>query len=103
MTRPGRAFYDHAVRVLHVYDDRALLRHAGHGRWLNVAQLLNPIFFERDVRHLDMKRQRGRRLRDRALRAARELKAADPGFVAALTRADMEEWKRGRYDWMRPW
>ena len=43
---------------------------------LNVRQLLNPIFYAPVDRHPDAKRQRKARLRARALRQARELKAA---------------------------
>ena len=43
---------------------------------LNMRQLLNPIFYSRDVRHPDRKRQRTTRLRDVAIHAARELKRA---------------------------
>lgn len=117
MTRPGRAFYDRAAKVLHVYDDRALLCHAGHGSRINMAQLLNPIFFERDVRHPNMKRQRGRRLRDRALQQARELKTrfqeeVPPNLVLKGGRlvylAGIERWVEeseyvGRYDWRHIW
>ena len=41
---------------------------------LNIRQLLNPIFFSRDVKHPDRKRQRRTRLRNKAIQAARELK-----------------------------
>ena len=41
---------------------------------LNIRQLLNPIFFDRSVKHPDQKRQRNRRLRAKELRQARELK-----------------------------
>jgi hypothetical protein len=43
-----------------------------HG--LNVRQLLNPIFFERPCRHVDMKRQRSRHQRSKDLAQARRLK-----------------------------
>jgi hypothetical protein len=42
---------------------------------LNVRQLLNPIFFTRDVRHPDRKRQRITRQRDLMLWGARKVKA----------------------------
>jgi hypothetical protein len=41
---------------------------------LNMRQLLNPIFFSREVKHPDSKRQRTTRLRDVSIQAARELK-----------------------------
>ena len=44
---------------------------------LNMRQLLNPLFYERTVKHPDQKRQRNRRLRAKELRQARELKGRD--------------------------
>ena len=41
---------------------------------LNMRQLLNPIFFSRDVKHPDRKRQRCTKLRNLSIQAARELK-----------------------------
>jgi len=41
---------------------------------LNMRQLLNPIFFSRDVKHPDRKRQRCTKLRNLSKQAARELK-----------------------------
>ncbi len=41
---------------------------------LNVRQLLNPIFFERRVKHPDRKRQRRTRQRDLMLWGARKVK-----------------------------
>jgi hypothetical protein len=41
---------------------------------LNMRELLNPIFFERSVRHPDSKRQRCSRLRTLARSGARKLK-----------------------------
>jgi hypothetical protein len=41
---------------------------------LNMKQLLNPIFFERTIKHPDSKRQRNRRLRAKELRQARAAK-----------------------------
>ena len=46
---------------------------------LNVRQLFNPLFFERTVRHPDMKRQRSRRLRSLTLDGCRALKTAHQG------------------------
>jgi hypothetical protein len=66
------ATYDAKQRVAHVYDVSAR-----RGGTLNAAQLLNPLFFSRDVRHPDMKRQRGRRQRAKDLRAARVLKVTE--------------------------
>ena len=43
---------------------------------LNMRQLLNPIFFTRDVRHPDRKRQRCTRDRDLFLWGARKMKRA---------------------------
>ena len=49
-------------------------------RWnggnLNMRQLLNPLFYTRDVRHTDAKRQRKARQQAKDLRAARRLKTA---------------------------
>jgi hypothetical protein len=45
-------------------------------RGLNIAQLLNPIFYQPITRHPDSKRQRRARVEARALRAGRLLKAA---------------------------
>jgi hypothetical protein len=44
---------------------------------LNVRELLNPLFYTPTTHHPDRKRQRGARLRARALKQARELKARD--------------------------
>ncbi len=41
---------------------------------LNITQLLNPIFFSRDVKHPDRKRQRTTRARDLFLWGARQIK-----------------------------
>ena len=41
---------------------------------LNMRQLLNPLFFSRDIRHPDSTRQRGARQRAKDLAAARQLK-----------------------------
>lgn len=46
-----------------------------YGGNLNVRQLLNPIFFERSVRHPDRKRQRCTKRRDLYLWGARQLRA----------------------------
>jgi len=43
---------------------------------LNLRQLLNPLFFERRVKHPDRKRQRITRQRDVSIFAARKLKRA---------------------------
>jgi len=43
---------------------------------LNMRQLLNPIFFSRDVKHPDRKRQRCTKLRNLSMWRARELKRA---------------------------
>ena len=43
---------------------------------LNMRQLLNPIFFSRDVKHPDRKRQRTTKLRNLSMWRARELKRA---------------------------
>jgi hypothetical protein len=42
---------------------------------LNMRQLLNPIFFSRDVKHPDRKRQRCTRERDLMLWGARKVKS----------------------------
>jgi hypothetical protein len=55
-----------------IYDRLSRLTHSEP---LNIRQLLNPIFFEHERRHPDMKRQRSRRQRSKDLKAARELKA----------------------------
>jgi len=64
---------------------------------LNLRQLLNPLFFSRDINHLDSTRQRKARQRARDLKAARALKAAavplrkvDPTIY--LRRFDGEGW-----------
>ena len=41
---------------------------------LNMRQLLNPLFFSRDIRHPDSTRQRGARQRAKDLAVARRLK-----------------------------
>lgn len=41
---------------------------------LNMRQLLNPIFYTRQLRHPDMTRQRGRRQRSKDLKVVRRLK-----------------------------
>jgi len=56
----------------------------GTGPALNIRQLLNPIFFERACRHVDMKRQRLRRLRSKALAQARWLKYESSTWVPDL-------------------
>jgi hypothetical protein len=43
---------------------------------LNMRQLLNPIFFSRDVKHPDRKRQRCTRERDLMLWGARKVKGS---------------------------
>jgi hypothetical protein len=56
--------------VIRVFEPRRL--HLGGN--LNMRQLLNPLFFQRDVRHPDGKRQRSSRQRAKDLAAARQLK-----------------------------
>jgi hypothetical protein len=52
---------------------------------LNMRQLLNPLFFERACRHVDMKRQRSRRVRSRAVAQARRLKYMSSTWVPDLS------------------
>ena len=54
------------------------------GTGLNVRELLNPLFYSVDTRHPDMKRQRSRRQRSRALDAARRLKTQCSTWVPEL-------------------
>jgi hypothetical protein len=58
------------MKVVVVRDFRRPFR----GGNLNMRQLLNPLFFSREVKHPDRKRQRTTRLRDVAIQAARKLK-----------------------------
>jgi hypothetical protein len=58
-----------AVVCVHLHNKRRSLR--GN---LNMRQLLNPIFFERDTRHPDATRQRGARRRSKDRAVARRLK-----------------------------
>ena len=59
---------------------------------LNMRQLLNPIFYSRDVRHPDSKRQRCSRQRTLERSRARKLKRtliAPPEFY----RYDIQDWR----------
>ena len=60
------------MKIVIIHDSQSCLNPFKYG--LNIRQLLNPIFFSRDVKHPDRKRQRCTKLRDRAIQAARELK-----------------------------
>jgi hypothetical protein len=62
------------VKIIKLFVGRAGHVYPGVGPALDIRQLLNPIFFERVCRHVDMKRQRSRRLRSKALVQARRLK-----------------------------
>ena len=66
---------------------------AHRGRNLNMHQLLNPIFYQVDKRHPDMKRQRSRRQRSRDLSAARRLKTQCSTWVPELPDTEHAEWK----------
>lgn len=68
---------------------------------LNIRQLFGPLFFERDVRHPDMKRQSSRRLRDRELRAARALKLAYAPLCLVPHPVLYERRLTGRDEWAR--
>lgn len=61
------------VKVIIVRDFNSPWR----GGNLNVRQLLNPIFYSRDVKHPDRKRQRCTKLRDTSIYASRTLKHMD--------------------------
>ena len=63
------------MKIINVYDDKSCLNPWRRG--LNIRQLLNQLFFDRNRRHPDMKRQASRRQRAMDLRAARALKARD--------------------------
>jgi hypothetical protein len=72
------------MKIVNVYDDK----------WrcgLNVRQLLNPLFFDRDRRHPDMKRQASRRQRARDLRAARALKTRYVPLCAVDPTCEIED------------
>jgi hypothetical protein len=58
-------------------------------------QLLNPLFFSRNVRHPDSTRQRGARQRAKDLAAARRLKAQ----YVPLCAVDRTVWLRTTWDW----
>jgi hypothetical protein len=62
------------VKIIKIYDKKSCLNPFMHG--LNVRKLLNPIFFGRVCRHMDMKRQRSRRQRSKDLAQARRLKTS---------------------------
>ena len=63
---------------------------------LNMRQLLNPLFFSRDIRHPDASRQRGARQRAKDLAAARRLKMQYvPLFYVAPP--EPPEWRVGRF------
>jgi hypothetical protein len=78
--------------VIKVYDKKSCLNPFSHN--LNVRQLLNPIFFERACRHVDMKRQQSRRQRSKDLAQARRLKATQGAiWVPALPETHAwEDW-----------
>jgi hypothetical protein len=62
------------MKIVKVYGTKSCLN-----PWkptLNIRQLFNSIFFEREQRHHDMKSQRSRRRRSLDLHQARALKAA---------------------------
>ena len=58
------------MKIFVVYD----FARPNLGGNLNMRQLLNPLFFSRDIRHTDSTRQRGARQRSKDLAAARRLK-----------------------------
>lgn len=76
-----------------IYDQ---LRHPP----LNMRQLLNPIFFQRDRRHPDHKRQRCSKLRAKALRQAREYKARYIPLCHVPLPATFDEWEAGDGRWV---
>jgi len=70
-------------------------------RALNMRQLLNPIFFARDIRHPDQKRQHSSRRRTRALHNARHLKEHQSTWVPELP--ETNAWARwfAAHGWSR--
>jgi hypothetical protein len=67
---------------------------------LNIRQLFGPLFFERDRRHPDMKRQRSRRRRCKALAAARRLKTQTVPLLFVAPSGRWEERLHGeRWAW----
>jgi hypothetical protein len=61
---------------------------------LNIRELFAPLFFDRNVRHTDMKRQRSRRLRAQQMRAARALKHQYVPLCSIVPPERLELWKR---------
>jgi hypothetical protein len=59
--------------IVKIYNAKSCLNHRAPA--LNMRQLLNPLFYSHDVRHPDRKRRRKARVKARALRQARKLKA----------------------------
>jgi hypothetical protein len=86
------------VKVFIVHDFARPYR----GGNLNMRQLLNPLFFIRDIRHPDSTRQRGARQRAKDLAAARRLKEQYVPLcrvdrtVYLLERDYRDYWKVGR-------
>lgn len=90
------------MKIVKIYDQKSLLNSSKPG--LNVRQLLNPLFFERACRHVDMKRQRSRHQRSKDMVQARRLKYAPPTWIPELPETHAwEKWfnQLDFYGWQR--